>query len=140
MIDKKELIVPVDPNLMLGIKFLLIMWCIPLLFLAVCYESARYYLTGTTYYIISFFIVGTFIFTCFMFLMMIFGRFFFPKKGDPVAILNKNGIWLPHFGLIPWKNITEFGPYIVPTTPPEVIAIRVNDKSLSENSCHSKKP
>ncbi len=135
MDNKQELIVPMDPNLMHGAKLALIIWCIPIFFLASCYGAARYYLTGITYYIISFFITGPLIFLCLMVLLLVGGTFCFPKKDDPVAILNKDGIWLPRFGLIPWKEITEFGPYLVPRTPMEVIAIRVIDnKKISKQS------
>ncbi len=135
MNDKQELIVPVDPNLMYSAKLVLVIWIIPISLLAGCYGLVRYYLTDIVYYLMSFLLVGPLIFLCLMFLLMILGTFSFPKKGEAMAILNQDGIWTARFGLIPWKEIDEFGPYSVSRTPLVAIGIRVkNNKKISKQS------
>ena len=135
MKGKKELIVPVDPNLMWRMKLVLVIWLIPISLLAGCYGMVRYYFTGALYYALSFLLLGPLIFFCLMVLLMMFGTFSFPKKGEAMAILNQDGIWTARFGLIPWREIDEFGPYSVPRTPLEAIGIRVkNNKKISKQS------
>ncbi len=135
MKNNQELVVPVDPNLMRGLKLALVIWLIPLSLLAGCYGVVRYYLTGMVYYVLSFLLVGPLIFIALMVLLMMLGAFSFPKKGEAMAILNQDGIWTARFGLIPWKEIDEFGLYKIPTTPMETIGIRVkNNKKISKQS------
>lgn len=135
MNDKKELIVRVDPNLIKTGKLVLVIYLIPISLFAGCYGLVRYYLTGTVYYLMSFLLVGPLIFFCLVFLMMILGVISFPKKGDVVAILNQDGIWLVRFGLIPWKEIDEFDTYSDGRTPLKIIGIRVkNNKKISKQS------
>ena len=134
MKGKKELIVPVDPNLIRGIKLALVIYLIPISLLAGCYGLVKYYLTGALYYILSFLLVGPLIFFCLMFLLMILGAFSFPKKGEAMAILNQDGIWTARFGLVSWKAINEFGPYSYKGGA-EMIGIRVkNNKKISKQS------
>lgn len=130
----QQLIVPVDPNLLGGIKPLLAIWLIPISLFAGCYGVVGFYLTGTLYYLLSFFLVGPLILMSFMFLLLLWGAFLIPKKGEPVAILNQDGIWLARFGFIDWKEISEFALYSYKGTP-EVIGIRVkNNAKISKQS------
>lgn len=130
----QQLIVLVDPDLRKNIKYALVAWLIPVSLLAVCYGNVRFYLTGTLYYVLSFFLVGPLIFMGIMFLLLLWGAFLIPKKGDAVAILNQDGIWLARFGFIEWKEISEFAPYSYRGTP-EVIGIRVkNNEKISKQS------
>ncbi|MFC1870696.1 hypothetical protein ACFLXW_00340 [Candidatus Dependentiae bacterium] len=130
----QQLIVPVDPNLVSGIKPMLVIWLIPISLLAGCYGVVSFYLTGIPYYLLSFFLVGPLILMSLMFLLLIWGAFLLPKKDEPVAILNQDGIWLARFGFISWKEIDEFASYSYQGTP-EVIGIRVkNNEKISKQS------
>lgn len=134
MKNNQELIVPIDPNLMSGAMLGVVMMLIPIGALTGLYGTVRYYLVDTIYYPLSFLLLGPIIFFCFIFLLIICGTFCFPKKGDPVAILNQDGIWHYRFGFISWKEIDEFEPYSYRSTP-EVIGIRVkNNKKISKQS------
>ena len=65
---------------------------------------------------------------------MIWGAFLIPKKGEAMAILNQDGIWLARFGFISWQEIAEFATYSYKGTP-ELIGIRVkNNEKISKQS------
>ena len=130
----QQLIVLVDPNLMWGIKCALVRWLILISLLAGCYGIVGFYLTGILYCWVSFFLVGPLILISLMFLLMIWGAFLIPKKGEAMAILNQDGIWLARFGFISWQEIAEFATYSYKGTP-ELIGIRVkNNEKISKQS------
>lgn len=53
----------------------------------------------------------------------------------PIAILDKNGIWVKHFAFIPWNDIDKFTSYLMSGSNAEVIGINVkNPKVLSKKS------
>ena len=134
MKNNQELIVPIDPNLMNGAMLGLVIMLIPIGALTGLYATVRYYLVDTIYYPLSYLLLGAPIFFSLIFLLILWGTFCFPKKGDPIAILNQDGIWHYRFGFISWKKINEFEPYSYWDTP-EVIGIRVRDnKKISKQS------
>jgi hypothetical protein len=71
---------------------------------------------------ISFFLIG-----------LAYGYFF--KQDEPAAILSSQGIWIKHYGLIPWDNIIQIRTYTLPNAPLEVIGIQAkNIMSISVNA------
>lgn len=62
----------------------------------------------------------------------------FNKK--PLAILNAQGIWVNHFGLIAWNDVQSCQIYNYPRTPLEVVSVAVKDiKKLSKQASISGK-
>lgn len=139
MENKKELIVLIDPNLHYWATIGMVIWLIPIGVLLGFYGVVNYYFSGPIYYLLSFLVIGPLIFACLICLGILLGTFSFPKKEEPMAIINQDGIWMARFGLIPWKEIVEFGPYSYRGTP-EVIGIRVkdNDKISRQSSIAGK--
>ncbi len=112
----------------------LVIMLIPIGALTGLYATVRYYLVDTIYYPLSYLLLGPPIFFSLIFLLILWGTFCFPKKGDPIAILNQDGIWHYRFGFITRKEIDEFEPYSYRSSP-EVIGIRVkNNKKISKQS------
>lgn len=58
---------------------------------------------------------------------------FFWNLEKPAAILSSEGIWLKDFGFIPWDNIAEINVYRIPTTPIDVIVVRLKDVTSISN-------
>lgn len=53
----------------------------------------------------------------------------------PVAIINKDGIWINQFGLIPWHNISDIRSCCYRESPYSTLSIHVHDlKKLSSNA------
>lgn len=71
--------------------------------------------------------------TIFFFVLLLFAVlyiFFKMKNNDPIVILNQNGIWMKHYGLISWEDIEEIAPYLFLKAPIETIGIQVKNTSL----------
>ena len=70
-----------------------------------------------------------------LFLIGLISAIFLIKKVEPLARLNKDGIWVQYFGFIPWHQIDEFKEYSYKDSPIIAIGIRVKDlKALSKQA------
>ncbi len=104
--------------------------------LAVCFffVSALLYLLDMSFklcnkfgHYITFFIQSILMINIILFALGFIYGFFQNKSPDPAARLNKDGIWIKHFGLVSWPEIDEFKEYIYPGVPISGIAIRVKN-------------
>ncbi len=58
-------------------------------------------------------------------------NFFLSKSTIPVIIVNSRGMFIKHFGFIPWSNISEVDYYLgIPYKSGDAVGIRVKDTSL----------
>lgn len=79
-------------------------------------------------------------FTLILFTIGVIYGLFMQKDSDPAARLSSDGIWVKHFGFIPWSEIEQFGEYAIAGTPMVAIGIRVkNLKLLSKQATLSGK-
>ena len=71
-----------------------------------------------------------------LFIFALIFYFYLQRKNEPVAILNEEGIWVQHFGFIPWNEVEEVAPYINPGAPLISVGIRVKDPAKLSAQAH----
>lgn len=56
-------------------------------------------------------------------------------SNKPLAIIDEHGIWVRYFNLIPWDCIEDIGTYRTPSTPIEVVSLKLSDyKTVFKNA------
>ncbi len=109
MKDTQELRLYIVPNVVNGSRIGALFMLIAMVLFISLYGTVRGFLAGTRYYPLSFLLLGPVILYFIMFLLAVTVPFWVPKEDDPVAILNKDGLWHYRFGFIPWNDVSYFG-------------------------------
>jgi len=89
--------------------------------------STNYYDSG--YSSVVLFLMKILLSITFVISILIFICIPFQKINVPNAILNQDGIWIKHYGFIPWKDIKEIAKYTY-GTPIEIVGIQVKYPDL----------
>lgn len=125
--NKEEIIIPFDKE---SIKFLIFIMFLPLILLVSMFSFFYLIVNFRIPFFLKFYIIPFINFLLIslilLFLIEIVQLYFYMNDPVPLAIINKEGVFIKGYGFIAWENIKEFKLYSTKRNPDfKLIGIKV---------------
>ncbi len=125
--NNEEIVIPFDKE---SIKYLIFIMFLPIILLISMFSFFYLIVNFQIPFFLEFYIIPfinfLLILLILLLLIVIVQLYFYMNNPSPLAIINKNGVFIKGYGFIVWKNIKEFELYSTKRSPDfKLIGIRV---------------